>query len=196
MGNHDSKIAEQSARANTGKDDAVWITYEQSLYPSGKELSYNTLFGDDDPLDLCCPITQELFRDPVLLVNSGHTYERDAIEQWLTGEKRRTDPVTGQQLSDFVLVPNLTAKKAVDLWRRCKQRLIKLNSLCYNLQMQKSQLAQKSRILEQSNLNLKEQLSKVMDDSGDEQGNSFFEQQSQMESQLKAAQLLQRQLSL
>eukprot|EP01024_Parvocaulis_polyphysoides_P013508 TRINITY_DN15282_c0_g1_i2.p3 TRINITY_DN15282_c0_g1~~TRINITY_DN15282_c0_g1_i2.p3 ORF type:complete len:194 (+),score=27.97 TRINITY_DN15282_c0_g1_i2:106-687(+) len=185
MGNHNSKKEEESVK-NTGKDDnSVWITYEQSLYPSEKQLSYNTLFGDDDPVDLCCPITQDLFRDPVLLVNSGHTYERYAIEQWLTGERRRTDPITGQQLTDFVLVPNHAVKQAVELWKKCKNRLVKLNNLCYNLQMQKSQLAQKNRILDQTNLSLKDQLAKILEESGDESQRVFSEQQSQMESQIK-----------
>ncbi|KAH8046496.1 hypothetical protein JL720_16357 [Aureococcus anophagefferens] len=35
----------------------------------------------DAPEDLLCPITHELFRDPVFLAD-GHAYERSAIERW------------------------------------------------------------------------------------------------------------------
>ena len=33
------------------------------------------------PLDLCCPITKELFIDPVFCMGDGETYEREAIER-------------------------------------------------------------------------------------------------------------------
>ena len=33
----------------------------------------------DEPEELLCPITRSMFRDPVVLLNSGHTYERSAI---------------------------------------------------------------------------------------------------------------------
>ena len=34
------------------------------------------------PIDLCCPITLEFFKDPVKTIH-GQTYERSAIEDWL-----------------------------------------------------------------------------------------------------------------
>jgi len=33
----------------------------------------------DEPEELLCPITRSMFRDPVVLFDSGHTYERSAI---------------------------------------------------------------------------------------------------------------------
>jgi hypothetical protein len=45
---------------------------------------------------LLCPITLELFRDPVL-AEDGHTYERQAIVEWI--EKNGRSPLTNQQLS-------------------------------------------------------------------------------------------------
>ena len=36
--------------------------------------------GEEGPLELCCPITLELFRDPVKTLH-GQTYERAAIEE-------------------------------------------------------------------------------------------------------------------
>ena len=36
----------------------------------------------DGPIDLCCPITLEFFKDPVKTIH-GQTYERSAIEDWL-----------------------------------------------------------------------------------------------------------------
>ena len=34
---------------------------------------------DAEPEELMCPITRAVFRDPVMLFDSGHTYERSAI---------------------------------------------------------------------------------------------------------------------
>jgi hypothetical protein len=31
--------------------------------------------------ELVCPITQQLFEDPVLLVEDGYTYERSAVTE-------------------------------------------------------------------------------------------------------------------
>jgi serine/threonine protein kinase len=60
---------------------------------------------------LLCPITLELFHDPVL-AEDGHTYERQAIVQWI--EKNRRSPLTNQELSLERLYPNHAIKKAID----------------------------------------------------------------------------------
>jgi len=57
---------------------------------------------------LLCPITLELFRDPVL-AQDGHTYER---QEWI--QKNGRSPITDQQLSLEHLYPNYAIKKAVD----------------------------------------------------------------------------------
>ena len=59
---------------------------------------------------LICPITLELFRDPVL-AQDGHTYEREAIVEWI--EKNGRSPITDQRLSPEHLYPNHAIKKAV-----------------------------------------------------------------------------------
>jgi hypothetical protein len=59
---------------------------------------------------LICPITYELFCDPVL-AEDGHTYERDAIERWI--KENGTSPLTRQSLSIDHLRPNHTIKQAV-----------------------------------------------------------------------------------
>ena len=47
------------------------------------------------PLELCCPITLELFTDPVQTIH-GMTYERSAIVEWL--KKHDTDPLSNEPL--------------------------------------------------------------------------------------------------
>ncbi|CAF1266390.1 unnamed protein product [Adineta steineri] len=59
---------------------------------------------------LRCPITFELFRDPVLAPD-GHTYERHAIEQWIG--VHGDSPMTRQPLSIQDLMPNRVVKDIV-----------------------------------------------------------------------------------
>ena len=64
---------------------------------------------------LVCPITSELFRDPVLCIGDGYTYERVAAEKWFADGKT-TSPMTGAELpeSQRRLVPNFNARTRAD----------------------------------------------------------------------------------
>ena len=56
----------------------------------------------DVPEELCCPITLQLFHDPVTTVN-GHTYDRASMLEWFSKPGPATDPLTGQHLPSTVL---------------------------------------------------------------------------------------------
>jgi len=62
------------------------------------------------PDGFVCQILQEIMRDPVTTCD-GHTYEREAIEEWL--RRRETSPCTGLQLPSLQLTPNIGLKKAI-----------------------------------------------------------------------------------
>ncbi len=62
------------------------------------------------PAHLVCPITHELFVDPVN-TTLGNTYEREYIEKWF--EKHDTDPLTNEHVSAKFLSPNRNIKDAV-----------------------------------------------------------------------------------
>ncbi len=51
-----------------------------------------------------CPITQDVMVHPVIVTETGHSYERFAIEQWLRTHNR--DPKTNVQLRSKNLIPN------------------------------------------------------------------------------------------
>ncbi|XP_062096417.1 U-box domain-containing protein 26-like [Humulus lupulus] len=61
-----------------------------------------------------CPITLELFKDPVTL-STGQTYDRSSIEKWLAAGNL-TCPVTMQKLHDPTMVPNHTLRHLIDRW--------------------------------------------------------------------------------
>lgn len=72
--------------------------------------------------EFTCPITRELMTDPVI-ASDGHTYDRQAIEQWIHGSSgtrrsssdstnlRRPSPKTGQPLDHLHLIPNHNLKR-------------------------------------------------------------------------------------
>ena len=62
------------------------------------------------PEEIVCPITCEIMLDPVVAAD-GHSYERRAIEEWLSQTGRTTSPNTGAELEDRTLKPNHSLRK-------------------------------------------------------------------------------------
>ena len=52
--------------------------------------------------EFLCPITHELFREPVVAWD-GHTYEKAAIEKWLLNKD--TSPRTGEKMVGAANLP-------------------------------------------------------------------------------------------
>lgn len=62
-----------------------------------------------------CPISLELFKDPVTLC-TGQTYDRSSIQKWLAAGNL-TCPVTMQKLDDSItMVPNHTLRHLITQW--------------------------------------------------------------------------------
>lgn len=77
---------------------------------------FNKAAEDDTPTEvpdyLCCKITLDIFRDPVI-TPSGVTYERAVILEHLQ-KVGKFDPITRDPLYPSQLVPNFAIKEAVD----------------------------------------------------------------------------------
>tara|TARA_B100000287_G_scaffold202519_1_gene191257 strand:- start:1807 stop:2547 length:741 start_codon:yes stop_codon:yes gene_type:complete len=71
---------------------------------------------EEPPEHLKCAITQELFTDPVVLVQTGYTYERAAILRWLNTKFPPTDPTSNVELWCTDIVPNWSLRQSVDEW--------------------------------------------------------------------------------
>ncbi len=63
---------------------------------------------DDAPDELSCPLTHEIMEDPVILVESSMTYERESIERWLATND--TDPMTGAKLTNKNIIANVAVR--------------------------------------------------------------------------------------
>lgn len=63
--------------------------------------------GSRPPYELCCPLTCDLFVDPVVAAD-GHTYERAMVEFWLSKSTRQSSPITNLPLPNDTLLENHT----------------------------------------------------------------------------------------
>ena len=75
---------------------------------------------EDDPLeehphDLCCPITNQLFRHPVIAADHK-VYERSAIQRWFN--VKSTSPLTGLPLASTIVKVHTATVIAVAQYRK------------------------------------------------------------------------------
>ena len=94
----------------------VWFTKRNMHYPLiPSPVPTREIYGSSDvpvPTYLCCPITQDLIRDPVL-ASDGFTYEREAIEKWFSTKEVLSEirsPMTRKVFDSCRLFPNNFAK--------------------------------------------------------------------------------------
>jgi hypothetical protein len=66
------------------------------------------------PSQFVCPITQQIFHDPVVDLQ-GHNYERDAILEWLS--LHGTCPLTRRQLEPSNLIPDAMLQTKIKVWQ-------------------------------------------------------------------------------
>ncbi|KAF8400830.1 hypothetical protein HHK36_014132 [Tetracentron sinense] len=99
--------------------------------------SPDTLMADSDylpgggkhtpPKDFVCPITSHLFDDPVTL-ETGQTYERRAIQEWLE-RGNSTCPITRQKLRSTIMPKtNYVLKRLIASWKEQNPVLIPIQS--------------------------------------------------------------------
>ena len=70
---------------------------------------------DAEPEVLLCPITRTMFRDPVMVVESGHTYERSAVLAHFRRNGAK-DPLTRRALSSTKVMTNWAVRQIVRDW--------------------------------------------------------------------------------
>ena len=75
-------------------------------------LGANVDLNVEEPEVLLCPITRTVFRNPVVLFGSGHTYERSAILSHFRCNGAK-DPLTRRALSSTKVMTNWAVRKFV-----------------------------------------------------------------------------------
>lgn len=67
------------------------------------------------PLDYICPITHQIMHDPVILHETGHSYERNSIQDWFN-KGHHFCPRSGIQLKRLNITSNHNLKDAIGRW--------------------------------------------------------------------------------
>ena len=73
-----------------------------------RKILLKTKFNNSEdlvPSYFCCPISMELFVEPVI-ASDGHTYEKSSIEKWVGSGIKKRSPMTNQLFLNRNLIPN------------------------------------------------------------------------------------------
>ena len=92
------------------------ISYEVEI---NKTMDDETMTEEMDVPDaFVCPISLQIMSNPVTDINSGHTFERKTIEEWLIRSKGSgTNPLTRGPLRLSDLVPNTELRTKIMKWK-------------------------------------------------------------------------------
>merc|ERR1712096_430970 len=83
---------------------AARLTFDERRKQLLQTETQSTNLDSDHPQHLVCPLTLDLFKDPVLSPVSSNTFERAAIADHL--QRSQTDPMNREQLTEDQLLPN------------------------------------------------------------------------------------------
>mmetsp|Transcript_15984 Transcript_15984/g.18216 ORF Transcript_15984/g.18216 Transcript_15984/m.18216 type:complete len:351 (+) Transcript_15984:144-1196(+) len=93
-----------------------------------KQAAQEYLASISPPRDLICPITQEIFTNPVV-TSDGHTYEKHAIRTWINAQKDSTGSVRSPVTNAYMEIDNdsgltlIQNKSVAGMARNYKEKL-------------------------------------------------------------------------
>ena len=83
---------------------------KEQLKEENEQLENKILNKKNIDNNFICPITLEVMKDPVIC-SDAHTYERSAIEKWLSTENH--SPMTRQIITNNSLIPNIALRNII-----------------------------------------------------------------------------------
>jgi hypothetical protein len=104
-----------STPCNTLADEASQTKVTEDFGNNGDDHN-NHDDSDVIPEEFVCPLTLEIFTDP-LMDRRGMNFERDAIVEWLN-RGNLTCPLTREPLGYRSLIPNFNLRARVEHWKR------------------------------------------------------------------------------
>ncbi|KAL3688290.1 hypothetical protein R1sor_014599 [Riccia sorocarpa] len=111
----EDEAAPEDGKSRSSRED---LTRIHEIQLSTLDDVFNKASAPDHPSEvpdhLCCKITMDIFRDPVI-TPSGVTYERATLVEHLR-KVGKFDPVTRTALTTEQIVPNLAMKEAVQAY--------------------------------------------------------------------------------
>jgi hypothetical protein len=120
---HDSVSSEQ--KITMLPEDKKDVELDEMPNSTEEEIPKVANVLDNEKLsdNLYCPISSKLIEDPVILVESGQTYDRKSIETWL--KDHDTDPLSGEKLTNKQLITNFAVKKLIEECQEKENKKIK-----------------------------------------------------------------------
>ncbi|XXG87347.1 hypothetical protein AAC387_Pa11g2060 [Persea americana] len=110
-------------------------------------------FLSSTPKDFVCPLTGQLFEDPVTL-ETGQTFEREAIKKWFA-QGNTTCPVTGKTLGSVAVpITNFILKRVIEGWKSVHCR----NLLAFASQMAGTSFNNEFKSKDEAAISILEQL--------------------------------------
>ena len=106
-------------------------------FPETSQLPKEITEMADVPRDFLCPISGEIMKDPYILTESGHSYEKEEILKWIHHGSFK-DPLTGSSLPSMRIVPNHSLRKLIQSSPRTLpspvglQAAVNTTGMCYN----------------------------------------------------------------
>jgi leucine-rich repeat protein SHOC2 len=111
-----SKRRKTSAASQPGAENATFdVQTRRSASAWGDLPDAPNADLDAEPEEFMCPITRAVFRDPVMVVDSGHTYERNDILEHFRRNGAK-DPLTRRALSSTKVMTNWAVRNVVQAW--------------------------------------------------------------------------------
>ncbi len=118
--NEDFDVAQEKNKAEVqqlfSKFRSSIVVPEEQKESREKFLKIKELLGNSIPPEFMCPITGEIFEDPVM-TEDGQTYERFAIGEWFKSGHSKS-PLSGVHLNSQKLIPNNSLKKLIEEYRK------------------------------------------------------------------------------
>ena len=88
---------------------------KEQLKEENEQLENKILNKKNIDNNFICPITLEVMKDPVIC-SDGHTYERSAIEKWLS--TNNCSPMTRQIITNNSLIPNIALRNIIQEYKK------------------------------------------------------------------------------
>ncbi|KAK6496287.1 hypothetical protein TWF481_002312 [Arthrobotrys musiformis] len=112
-------LVTETSRGSTAKPlEWVWKTGSECPSDDSRDapgVTHVKVPVSQIPDTLMCPITKELFQDPVVAAD-GHTYERRAIERWFSMTTEKKSPSTGSEIAHTKLVADVPTTREIEEW--------------------------------------------------------------------------------
>ena len=108
---------------------SLFTSYENSYITKEEAQHFQSLIAP--PKDLVCPITLNLFQNPVIALGDGNTYEHTAILTWIQSQRTRNggtysgirSPVTNAYMEESSVMRFVKNKAVADMTRHLREEL-------------------------------------------------------------------------